>query len=752
MRWTMTIACLVLLACSAKSPTGNGPATLTDGSKPLTDGPTPLGDVPIPLTDGPTPLGDASNSPEGGTAAPVSEEMAAKLTVLSGFDQLTPDGLLARASTAPNQPLGYDPATATWLDLIQSSILALSDSELGAYKQNGFVIAPRHAFPNFFHGYKAIYAADLPLYVSADSVLYAFHRSYDAILAQVEQDYLASALGQILAATRKRIATTAIGDNAKKDLEVLLGVAAVLLNPTSTNSNAEVTALAGKATSASGTETVSLFGSSRDLDFSQFKPRGHYDTGGTLAQYFRAMMWLGRTEFRLVDVENHGKRTLLRREVEDTLALRELFTPELLVQWENLDKILVLFVGEADYLDLPQVDRLKTALGLADSTALSTISDATLLKTIDEGNFGLQRIASQLMETDPGMTTLPNSFALFGQRYVIDSHVFTKVVYPATVVKRMMPNPLDMAYAALGNDQATVLLREELNGLNYAPGLAQARQLVDWHDDGYWNSSLYTYWLSALRELSPGRPNMADLPAIARTEAWGRRILNTQLASWAELRHDTLLYAKQSYTGTPVCEYPDGYVDPYPGVFRRLKEMSTLAADRLTTVLPSGTSAAAVAYFKAFADVNARLENMAKQELAGAPRTPEDIAFLNDAVVTKTVSVVCTTVTRPSGWYPNLFFNQDDALKQDPTIADVHTQPADEAGNPVGKVLHVATGNPRLMVLSVDSCVGHRAYAGVVSAYHEKITDNFKRMTNQEWLPQVPSAVDVPWMAKVITR
>ena len=43
--------------------------------------------------------------------------------------------------------------------------------------------------------------------------------------------------------------------------------------------------------------------------------------------------------------------------------------------------------------------------------------------------------------------------------------------------------------------------------------------------------------------------------------------LNTQLGSWAELRHDTLLYAKQSYTGIPACEYPDVYVEPYPELF-----------------------------------------------------------------------------------------------------------------------------------------------------------------------------------------
>jgi hypothetical protein len=706
----------------------------------------------LACSDSNTPKIGPGDGPGPMDGRPTTPEKTAMLSSLSGLDTLTTDGLVGKASTAPKQGLGYDPGTATWLDLIQSSTLALSQTELDAYKKNGFVITPRQSFPNFFQGYKTIYAADLPVYVSADSVLYALHRSYDAILAQVERDYLLGAVGQILASARQGIASAAISDNAKKDLDCLLGVATVLLTPASPNNNADVAKLVAKAIAATGMENVPLFGATREMDFSQFTPRGHYNDGGTLAQYFRAMIWLGRTEFRLVDVDAVGKRTLVRREVEDMLALREIFTPELLAQWESIEKILALFVGEADYMSLPQVDALKTALGIASSTELGKIPDATLLKTIDAGNYGLQRIASQLMEADAGMTTLPNSFALFGQRYVIDSHIFTQVVYPSTNSNRMMPNPLDMAYAALGNDQAAGLLQPELETANYAPNLAKARQLVDWHDDGFWNSSLYTYWLSALRELSPGKQDMAALPAIARTEAWGLRILNTQLASWAELRHDTLLYAKQSYTGMPICEYPDGYVDPYPGVFRRLKELSTMAADSLAVVLPAGTSARSVAYFRDFSEVNARLEGMASQELAGAARTPEDIAFLNDAVVTKTVSVVCTTVTQPSGWYTRLFFNLDDAMKQDPTIADVHTQPTDAQGNPVGKVLHVATGNPRLMVLSVDSCVGHRAYAGVVSAYHEQITDSFKRKTDQEWLPEVPGAADVPWMAPVLVR
>jgi hypothetical protein len=106
------------------------------------------------------------------------------------------------------------------------------------------------------------------------------------------------------------------------------------------------------------------------------------------------------------------------------------------------------------------------------------------------------------------------------------------------------------------------------------------------------------------------------------------------------------------------------------------------------------------------------------------------------------------------GWYAKLFFEQEDSLKFDPTIADVHTQPADEGGNPVGKVLHVGTGRPRLMVVTIDTCSGPRAYAGVTSSYYEKITENWKRMDDKEWSSELTTATPPPvsWMKDLVTR
>lgn len=148
------------------------------------------------------------------------------------------------------------------------------------------------------------------------------------------------------------------------------------------------------------------------------------------------------------------------------------------------------------------------------------------------------------------------------------------------------------------------------------------------------------------------------------------------------------------------------------------------------------------------------LEGMALAQQEGTPFTAEQMAFINQAVEYKTESVVCTTIKRPSGWYPNLFYDRDSADKQDTIIADVHTQPADELGTMVGKVLHVGTGFPRLMVVTFNTCSGPRAYAGVVSAYHETITTNFQRLTDEQWTNQIAASppAEVPWMADLVSR
>lgn len=130
----------------------------------------------------------------------------------------------------------------------------------------------------------------------------------------------------------------------------------------------------------------------------------------------------------------------------------------------------------------------------------------------------------------------------------------------------------------------------------YAPDLAAMRLLADEHGPSFWQENLYNLWLGCLRELAPkatsGAEDAAELPPVARSEAWGRRLLNTTLASWAELRHDTILYVKQSYTSGAACEFPDAYVDPYRKFFERVAGFAEHGSSLLSSLELEQTNAA----------------------------------------------------------------------------------------------------------------------------------------------------------------
>jgi hypothetical protein len=439
-----------------------------------------------------------------------------------------------------------------------------------------------------------------------------------------------------------------------------------------------------------------------------------------------------------------------------TLLIHALVQPDL-ARFKLIDETIRTFVGESDYMVVSEVEQLVNALGGA--VLARAASDQQVTDAIVSGGYGAQQIASHLMVNAGVVKTLPlnRSFALLGQRYVVDSHVFSEVVYDR-VASRMMPSPLDAAFAALGNAQA-LALNPDVATYGELPGaLGRMRVLVDAHDETFWSANFYNLWLRALRALSPADfadPALSGLPAVHRSEAWGRRLLNAQLGSWAELRHDTLLYAKQSYTGIPGCDFPDAYVDPYPQFYAALAKYADAGARLVTLANDSQLSQQVATYFATLAKATKILGDMAQRELRGEKFAEEQLAFINDAVRVERQSAGCVSIDVPDGWYADLFFKREKSIEFDPTIADVHTQPADELGAPVGKVLHVGTGYPRLMVTTVNTCQGPRAYAGVVYGYHEHITKNFERVTDAEWAQRFSAGqrpAEVPWLSSVLAR
>jgi hypothetical protein len=670
--------------------------------------------------------------------------------------------------------LSYDPTKAQNLPLIQASALALDAGETSKLGEHGFVISARQNFPTFAYGYASIYAQDLPVFISADSILFAVHRSYDDMLKELETESLIPELGTLLDDMRSSLSSggaSALGAQARADADLFLAVAKGLLidapaAPVAGGSEADIQELVTGAKAASGAQQISLFGSAREVDFSQFKPRGHYTDSEEFQQYFRAMMWLGRMDFRLLEAQPDLTLKFRRRQLEGALALGALMSGATKDRWGRIDSTITAFVGEHDYMIVPQLDSLLVDLKVTDLGALAKVSDETISQAILEGKYGTQRISSHIMVNGVGKGTMPlsSSFALFGQRYVVDSHVFSNVVYDRVQhgdVPRMMPNPLDVAFAALKNNQAGQLLGSELEQYKYAPDLNAMRILVDAHPQDYWEGNLYNLWLSSLQTLSPSAdvadPATAGVPSVMATEAWGRRLLNAQLASWAELRHDTILYAKQSYGVGAACEFPDAYVEPNPAFFKAIDAYAQRGKELVgkLDLKPGRYAATAIpAYFDQLHTTVSTLATMAEQERTGTPFTAEQMAFINEAV---TIGKGCDGgPVGADGWYGKLFFLVSNAVRFDPTIADVHTQPDDEAGNRVGRVLHVGTGYARLLTVTVDTCNGPRAYVGLASSYMEKITENFERLDDPTWASTVvgkdsPTPVsDVPWVKDLI--
>src|SRR5262249_36875486 len=160
-----------------------------------------------------------------------------------------------------------------------------------------------------------IFKKDLPILVTTDSMLHALHRSFDAILMDLERVYFAPGLSGVLAncqqELKKLIADNPAGlaDNCK-DVDLFLTVAANLLQgaaakdenstwdgkiltPSVTGIDEQVLDLLKKIEQRQMIR-MPIYGGSRIIDFTQFVPRGHYTKDDQLRRYFRAMMWLGR--------------------------------------------------------------------------------------------------------------------------------------------------------------------------------------------------------------------------------------------------------------------------------------------------------------------------------------------------------------------------------------------------------------------------------------------------------------------------
>lgn len=660
----------------------------------------------------------------------------------------------------------HDSDRAKYWKLIEKSSFGPNAAETRLLDRNGFLVTGRQHHQSFLEGYRSIFKADLPVYVSADVFLDVLYRSYDELLTDVETAILIEDVGTWLDSARQRLKAghaSGFGKVVEADVDLYLAVAATLLEPGRRESRnptvelpvrgaevREIQELVAAASRATGILSTKLFGTWRDVDFSQFKPRAHYAKTRALQAYFRAMMWLGRVDFRLTTVSPGHQVEMQRRQLEGALALRDLAEPET-KRWRRVDELLRVFVGERDSASMPEMERFLDELGASSGVEVKRFSDQEIAAALERAGTGQQRIGSHVSYTSPTATkTKPRhlSFVPFGQRYVVDSEGLGAVTFDRILAKRFLPSPLDAAYATLGNNHAYTLLEPELKQYDYGEALRAFRKQTDELPEQTWNQNLYNAWLGSLRELSPPSEPDPRLPSAMKSQAWAERLLSTQLTSWAHLRHNTLLYAKQSYSVSIVCEFPDVYVEPYPEFWRGLERLARRGEDaaKLIGQVDTHQGERAARFFERYARASARLGVMAERQLQGKPVTREDLAWMNEMIQLQQVRVGggCGgggghLEERIVGWLRELHYQPWSAEEYRVSIADVHTDPENL------RVLHVGTGTPRTLVVIVDGPGEPRAFVGLTGSFYEKVTEGMQRLTNTEWERMLPDEQSPSW-------
>lgn len=673
-----------------------------------------------------------------------------------------------------------DMSTVNHVDLVDEA-LQLSLEEQALLESNHFVVSDEESWERFVNAYAWLYWKDLPVLITTDSMLHALHQSYADLLIDLEGGVMRPTLETFLTETLVELQNnppTAADPaylEAHHEVIVYLQVAGKLLNGYIPNGyepvDSRVETLHNAAESANSRLEIGLFGDpSRDVDMTLFTPRGHYPSNG-LSNYFRAMTWLGQIDFRLTTEEfnvatqqfdmtvypNQIAAAMILRSAIDDAGQRE--------EWSLLNDILNLLAGESDNTTLNDLDRFIADAGLSEPADVFT-ADIDMLTTLFQTNdYGKQRITGQIVGYDGGLneseneetTALPTSFMVFGTRFAIDSWAMSQLVFDRVrddntgeAVIRAFPSTHDVAYI-LGNDHALTHLDEELSTYNYNNTLTTLRQSVDELPEAWWDQPVYNGWLNVIRSLNEPAAD-TRVPDVMKTAAWADKNLQTQLASWAQLRHDNILYIKQSFTvDYPVCEFPDWYIEPNVDFYEALIAYAQSGLQLTAQLEASGLSGndavkQADLYFASLEGVATILLDMVERQLNGEPATFEDNMFIQNIIVKHNYKGMIETsgggpITfnndRWDGWYTSLFYNDDDVTA---VIADVHTNPTNDPASPLypPRVLHAGTGDVSPIYMIADKGNGQTLYVGPAFSYYEVTTTGddenpAERLTDELW-------------------
>ena len=471
--------------------------------------------------------------------------------------------------------------------------------------------------------------------------------------------------------------------------------------------------------------------------YSLFRPRGHYTRSEKLQRYFRGMMWLQTANFGLKNKDE------VLAAVMQTYALKN--DEKLIKKYETLNNLITFLMGKPDNLTIMQVKKEVEKLNMQMEDLLhNDQAIAQLTAKLEEIGNRQTRIRPKFEKTSH------NKINIMPQRYQPDAEVLQEMVdYDNKPTLRATPKGLDFFAAMQVSAAEKILIEEGQKWQGFAPALEKMKMRMQQIN---WNETIATQWMSTLRALCDRDPQL-NLPYFMVTPEWNLKDLNAMLASWAELKHDAILYAKQPAGaecggGGPPEPVVKGYVEPNISFWKKAISLLDNTAHLLKeeNMLTEKISHAT----ERIREEAQFLLNVSEKELAGKELTEEEYDQLQ--YIGATFENISLDLVREKDQYLMGWSDVQGADKKVALVADVYTANADN--NPEKAILFEAVGDADEIYVVVE--IGGYLYLtrGAVLSYREFIQPiDEPRLTDEEWQQQLeknPRKGVPDWMKRII--
>ena len=609
-----------------------------------------------------------------------------------------------------------------------------------------------------------------PVFVTTDLAAHANHLVFDRLLQYLEEDYFYPQARRLTAAYINAIEEKKDGipeDVYNKSLRYFQTAQALLdLAPRKTDNTEyggtaflyedvsaadvlkdyppEVREEVEKIQAAQGIGYSSIFkfddepSFTMEEDYSQYKPRGHYTKNGILGAYFKAIMWFGRINFILGGDDFVSPDYTQSTQTEAVqLAPIALFitditnsSPELKTSWQALFDPITELIGASDDISFYELIPLWNSIkGTGFVQWAGDINNVTAFTTEQYKQLPKPAISGFSVMEGPSMENFapPVGWRLLGQRYTLDSHIHQTVSSPR-FPERYMVSGLDIM-RALGSNTAGQFLRNNNEGYLdlLEDTLEEIHESLAGQKDSFWLSTYYTNILLQIRTQALFENGAGFY--FTESPNWNLKSMNAAHGTWAELRHDTILYVKQVYAEragggdieptfrTKPLPSPVHYIEPNVPFWIT----SALGIEKMFDVLlkydylDNRTAQALTALHGIFVRAAAVSRDEADNKLISG----NNVTWISK-IPAELANIVMTHVL---GGY----VEDKDSLKM-ALVADVFTN------TETGLVLEVAVGIPyRLFVPLNDKQGGKRVAMGYGFSYYEFPHPMQDRLTNEQW-------------------